>query len=150
MSSRSPRLASPADGATVQEFVRRAFAHYVPRLGMRPRPMDEDYGELASRGEVWVAGDPLIGALVLQEGGDHLWVDVIAVDPGQQGRGLGRELMAFAEKETRRRGNDEVRLLTNSLMTENVAFYARLGYEEYDRRDEYGTTRVYLRKRLVS
>ena len=110
--------------------------------------MDEDYGELSRRGELWVAGEPIVGALVIQDAEDHLWVDVVAVDPSWQGRGLGRRLMAFAEAEAGRRGHAQVRLLTNELMSENRAFYAALGYEQYDLRGEYGTSRVYLRKTL--
>jgi hypothetical protein len=33
-------------------------------------------------------------------------------------------------------------------MTENFGFYARFGFEEYDRRSEHGYSRVYFRKRL--
>lgn len=144
----SPRLALPAEGEAVQELVRRSFAHYVPRIGSRPRPMDEDYAQVAARGELWVVGEPIVAALVLQDGDGHLWVDAIAIDPGRQGVGLGRSLMGFAEDEARRRAHPEVRLLTNSLMTENLAFYAGLGYVEYERRDVGGTTLVYLRKPL--
>ena len=147
-SEASPRLASPDDAAAAQELVRRAFADYVPRIGSRPRPMDEDYAALALRGELWVRGEPLDGVLVLQDAADHLWVDVVAVDPERHGTGLGGELMRFAEAEASRRGYEEVRLLTNELMHENRAFYAYLGYEEYDLRAQHGTSLVYLRKRL--
>ena len=148
MSSPSPRLASPEDGDAVVALVRRAFEHYVPRIGSRPRPMDEDYAELARKGELWIVGDPIAAALVLQDADDHLWLDVIAVDPASQGEGLGRELMAFAEQEAVRRGHPEVRLLTNEHMHENLAFYAELAYSEYDRRDAGESFLVYLRKRL--
>jgi hypothetical protein len=37
---------------------------------------------------------------------------------------------------------------THELMVENQAIYARLGYEETDRRVEDGFARVFLRKRL--
>jgi hypothetical protein len=33
-------------------------------------------------------------------------------------------------------------------MTENRAWYARLGYVEFDRRTEHGFSRVFLRKSL--
>lgn len=148
MSSPGLRPASPDDGAAVQALVRRAFAHYVPRIGARPRPMDEDYAELARRGELWVTGDPVLGALVLQDGPEHLWVDVIAVEPDRQGGGVGRDLMRFAEDEAARRGHAEVRLLTHELMRENRAYYGRLGYEQHDVRGEPGDSLVYMRKQL--
>ena len=110
--------------------------------------MDDDYAETARRGELWVTGEPIDGVLVLKEVDDHLWVDVVAVEPVRQGARLGTELMRFAEEEARRRGHAEVRLLTNERMNENRAFYAALGYQEYDVRSEHGTALVYLRKRL--
>ncbi|HEX2128245.1 MAG TPA: GNAT family N-acetyltransferase [Solirubrobacterales bacterium] len=146
--SSEPRLASPGEGATVLDLVRRAFEHYVPRIGSRPRPMDEDYGEFARRGELWVLGDPIAAALVLQDADDHLWLDVVAVEPSHQGAGLGGKLLRFAEEEATRRGHSEVRLLTHELMSENRAIYGEIGYEEYDRRGEPGDSLVFLRKRL--
>ncbi|MFL5871206.1 MAG: GNAT family N-acetyltransferase [Solirubrobacterales bacterium] len=140
------RRAGAADGDEVTGVVERAFAHYVPRIGGRPAPMDEDYDQLCARGEVYVSGDPIRGVLVLRDGGDHLFVDVVAVDPPAQGSGIGGELMGFAELEAVRLGRPELRLLTNERMTENLAFYAHLCYEEYERRTEHGYRRVYLRK----
>jgi GNAT superfamily N-acetyltransferase len=142
------RLASPEDALAARDLVRRAFAHYVPRIGSRPRPMDEDYTELAARGELWVSGEPIEGVLVLQDADDHLWVDVVAVDPELHGTGLGGTLMGFAEQEAVRREREEVRLLTHELMHENRAFYAYRGYEEYERRPIDGGSLVYLRKLL--
>jgi hypothetical protein len=39
-----------------------------------------------------------------------------------------------------------VELYTNALMTENLRYYPRLGYVEYDQRRENGFDRVYFRK----
>ncbi len=143
------RRAGPQEGPAVLDLVRRAFDHYVARIGSRPRPMDEDYAAAAERGEVWVVGEPIAGALVLQDADDHLWLDVIAVDPGRQGEGIGGRLMAFAEDEARRRGHPSVRMLTHERMHENRALYAKLGYEEYESRGVDGDSLVYLRKPLA-
>ena len=45
----------------------------------------------------------------------------MAVAPGHQGRGLGRELMTFAEGKAAAYGLPEVRLNTNEKMHENLA-----------------------------
>jgi GNAT superfamily N-acetyltransferase len=140
------RRAGSSDGAEVTGVVQRAFSVYVERIGRRPAPMDEDYEQLSARGDVWVSGEPINAVLVLREEPDCLFVDVIAVDPPAQGTGLGGDLMDFAEREAAERGRGELRLLTNERMTENLAFYAHLGHEEYERRTEYGYRRVYLRK----
>ena len=66
-----------------------------------------------------------------------------------QGEGIGRDLLAFAEDEARRRGCAELRLLTNERMARNIALYARLGYVETDRREDEGFRRVFMAKRLA-
>jgi len=142
------RAAGPSDVEAVSDVVERAFAHYVPRIGRRPAPMNTDYAERIARGDVHVVGDPVAGVLVLGTRGDRVEIDLIAVEPGSQGAGLGRELMAFAEQDATRHGFGELRAEIHERMTENLGFYARFGYEEYDRRSEHGYAAVYFRKRL--
>ena len=57
-------------------------------------------------------------------------VENVAVLPGSQGSGLGVRPPATAEDLTIANGLSEVRLYTNEVMTENLAFYARRGYRE--------------------
>ena len=47
-----------------------------------------------------------------------------------------------------RKGFTAIELYTHELMTENIALYRRLGYEEFARRAEKGYKRVYMRKAL--
>ena len=70
-------------------------------------------------------------------------IENIAVDPGLQGRGVGRELMGFAEEFARERGLPEIRLYTHRLMSENLAIYDHLGYRG-DRRARRGGLRAHL------
>ncbi len=79
---------------------------------------------------------------------DHLLLDNIAIAPKYQGRGHGKRLVAFAEQECARRGFAELRLYTNVVMTENVALYTHLGFEETHRGEEAGYSRVYMRKQI--
>jgi GNAT superfamily N-acetyltransferase len=143
------RAATPEHTDEVRALVERAYAHYVPRIGMRPGPMEADYDELVEAGAVFVHGDPdIAGIIVLRDAADHLLIENVAVDPARQGAGLGRTLLDFAEQEARRRGFSEMRLFTHELMTENLVMYARLGWEEYERRPEDGFSLVYFRKRI--
>ena len=93
-------------------------------------------------------GGEVLGVLVMRPAEDHLFVDNVGVAPGHQGRGLGRELVAFAEARARRDGLPEVRLYTNEKMHENLTVYARLGFEETGRRLDGVYHRVFMRKRL--
>ena len=147
---REMRAARPEDDAAVGDLVRAAYSKYVGRMGKEPAPMLEDYAALIRAGEVWVLaeGGEVLGVLVMRPADDHLFVDNVAVAPGHQGRGLGRELVAFAEERAEREGLPEVRLYTNEKMHENLAVYARLGFEETERKIDGGYRRVFMRKRL--
>ena len=150
MADRSIRPAERGDAAVVRDLVRMAYSKYVERIGKEPAPMLEDYDALIRAGEVWVwdEGGEVLGVLVMRPADDHLFVDNVAVAPGHQGKGLGRELLAFAEERAEREGLPEVRLYTNEKMHENLAVYARLGFEETERKIDGGYRRVFMRKRL--
>ena len=144
------RLAVPADAAGVRSCVVAAFEHYVERIGKPPAPMLLDFeAEIGAR-HVWVVVDEgvVVGALVQYETDLGFYVDTVAARPSSQGKGVGRALLVFAEQEARRRGYHSIYLCTNSKMTENQAFYPRIGYVEYERKNEAGFDRVFYRKAL--
>jgi N-acetylglutamate synthase-like GNAT family acetyltransferase len=145
------RQAEAADVAAIQACVRDAYAPYVARIGREPAPMTADYAELVARNEVWVATerDTVVGVLVLRPQTASLLLENVAVMPARQGRGIGRALMAFAERHARDLGLHEVTLYTNERMTENLRFYPARGYTEIDRRFEDGFHRVFFRKSLA-
>jgi ribosomal protein S18 acetylase RimI-like enzyme len=131
--------------------VLEAYALYVPRIGREPAPMTADYAALIGAGEVWVAEEAgrVAGVLVLRPLPDSLFLENVAVLPDRQGRGIGRALIAFAERHARGLGLPAVTLYTNERMTENLLLYPRLGYVETGRRTEEGFARVYFRKPLA-
>lgn len=77
-----------------------------------------------------------------------MFVENIAVDPRFQEQGLGQALMAFVEQKARKEHLHEIHLYTNELMTENLRFYEKCGFEEEGRRLEEGYHRVFLLKKL--
>jgi GNAT superfamily N-acetyltransferase len=146
------RPATGDDVETIRALVERAYSRWVPRIGLRPAPMDVDYAALVAEGDVFVLGEPdVVAVLVLRpaEGG-ALMVDNVAVDPDSQGQGLGPTLLEFAERQARDRGVGELRLYTHELMTENIALYERLGWVEYDRLVSRGFARVFMRKQVTA
>jgi ribosomal protein S18 acetylase RimI-like enzyme len=149
--SESPtiRPARPDEADAVRQLVQNAYAHYVPRLGLRPGPMDDDYARRIAAGQVWVvdAGDAIAGIVVLEEQPDALLLDNVAVAPAARSRGIGRALIAFAEREAMCRGFSVLRLYTHERMVENIALYQRLGFVETDRVQEKGFARLYMEKR---
>lgn len=142
------RRAVPADANAVAALVQLAYEHYVERIGVTPAPMLDDYARVIGEHEAWVLeeDESLVAALVLVPMSDHLFVDNVAVHPACQGRGIGRALLDLAEGRARELGVSELRLYTNALMTDNVALYGRLGWEETERRRDGDYDRVFMRK----
>jgi ribosomal protein S18 acetylase RimI-like enzyme len=147
-----PRRALAGDAAALAVLAERAYAAYVPRIGLRPAPMDANYGHAVAHDEVWVVdgdADGLAGVLVLQQRADHLMIDNVAVDPAYQGRGIGRDLLDLAERRADELGLPAIELFTHSLMTENQQIYERRGYRRTAQVDEEGFNRFYYRKDLT-
>jgi len=86
--------------------------------------------------------------LVLAETSDGFLLENVAVVPSRQGEGIGSALLALGEQEARARGHTSLHLYTNEKMSENIARYVKAGYVEYERRQEVGFCRVFLRKEL--
>ena len=124
------RRAGPADAAAVRDLTRAAYAKWVPLIGREPRPMTADY-DLAVREhrvDLLSLGGALAALVETIPGPDHLLVENVAVAPAFQGRGLGRTLLAHAERLAAAAGLPEIRLYTNARFAENIALYRRLGY----------------------
>jgi ribosomal protein S18 acetylase RimI-like enzyme len=144
------RLADETDLSAIVACVDAAYGKYVGRMGRKPAPMLADYRALIARRVVYVLTESttrdLLGLIVLWPTDRAMFVENVAVHPRHQGEGLGSRLMSFAEEQATASDLPEVRLYTNQVMTENLAFYARLGFEETNRRVDQGYTRVFLRK----
>jgi len=140
-----------ADSAAIAACVRAAYATYLAHMDPEPAPLRAKYATLIAEGVVYtlVADGDIRGVLVMMPRADDLFVENVAVDPAFQGRGFGRQLMAFAERAARVARLGAIRLYTNEVMTENLKFYRRLGFVEEARRMEDGYSRVFLGRDLA-
>jgi len=144
------RKASPQDAAVVAEITDSAYGIYVPLLGRKPQPMTADHRQMIIENDVWLLeeeGHPL-GVLELVHEASCLLIYSVAVRPGHQRRGLGRQLMAWAERQAAQAALPRLRLYTNALMTANIALYARLGYQETEREPYLGSTLVHMAREV--
>lgn len=134
----------------ITALVGAAYSIYVPRIGRTPAPVGADYATLVEAGDVWVGsvGEQTVGVLVIRARAGVLELENVAVDPAHQGRGHGRALIAFAERQAHALGLAAVELYTNEAMVENLELYPRLGFVETERRVEDGYRRVFFRKSL--
>ena len=144
------RPASSSDLAAITRIVTGAYTKFIARMGKPPGPMLDDYAAHIRNHTAWVieCDCTVAGLIVLLPEDDHLLLDNVAVDPMRHRRGLGRALMQFAEQEASRRGYGELRLYTHLTMTENLAMYPALGWQETGRGDQAGYQRVFFSKTI--
>jgi len=141
----------PSDVGAILNLVRESYGQYVAAEGSKPAPMTADYAHQITEAKVWVATreDAVVGLLVLENMGDHLLLENVAVAAPCRGIGIGRQLLEFAEVRARGLGLGEIRLYTGRVMTQNLHYYPRHGYVETHRSLEDGHHRVYFTKVLA-
>src|SRR5262249_35444135 len=142
--------ATAEDVAAVTAMQRAAYAKNRPLLGVEPMPLLADYTKILAEYETWLHEGPsgLEGVLILQPRKDDLLIWSIATAPQLHGRGLGRQLLDFAEERTRAHGRSVIRLYTGEPLTHNIAWYERHGFA-HERLEDMGDRRaVHMVKRL--
>jgi ribosomal protein S18 acetylase RimI-like enzyme len=146
------RRAVASDVPAIRALTRLAYAKWVPVAGREPLPMRADY-DVAVRDhriDLLYKDGELAALIETVAETDHLLIENVAVSPAFQGQGLGRALMAHADRLAAVSGYAEMRLYTNKLFAANVALYQRLGYQ-IDREEALnGGTAVHMSKRLAS
>lgn len=144
------RRAAPADAAKVRGLVRQAYAKWVPIMGREPLPMLADYDLAVREHEIDLAyvGGVLAALIEIIVHPDHLFIENLAVDPGHQGRGLGKFLLAHVEARAQVLAVPELRLLTAQKMAGNAAFYQSVGFQ-IDRTEPFkGGFTIYMSKKV--
>jgi ribosomal protein S18 acetylase RimI-like enzyme len=129
------RRAGAGDAAAIRSLTRDVYAKWIPSIGREPRPMVADYD--AAVRQHWIElheeDGELLALIEMVPAADHLWIQNIAVSVSQQGNGLGRALLAHAEKIAQTMGLEEIRLNTNAAFAANLAFYRHMGFSETGR-----------------
>lgn len=150
MSNVPLRPAVPEDLPAIDALVQAAYGGWVEVIGAVPGPMRDDYGPAIADGVVQVAedADGICAMLILRPRADALLLENVAVAPRAQGQGLGRHLIAEAERMARAEGLARVILYTHARMASNIALYARAGFVVLEERHEHGLDRVYMEKHL--
>jgi ribosomal protein S18 acetylase RimI-like enzyme len=115
-------------------FTRQEVGWAMELVDLATGPGRSEYdAHAAVDGAGIVQGYVLLGPTPMAEGVfDLYW---IAVDPSQQGHGLGQMLLRFVEDEVRRRNGRMLLIETSSKRSyaPTVRFYQRAGYREISR-----------------
>ena len=74
----------------------------------------------------------LVGTAMVGYDGHLFWINYLAVHPARRTQGIGRALMARAERELTSLGCPKLNLQVRSSNGQVLAFYARLGYLQDD------------------
>jgi ribosomal protein S18 acetylase RimI-like enzyme len=96
-------------------------------------PRKDIVRKLAVQRELFMVGEldgALVAAMMVGYEGHRGWVNYLAVEPEIQGRGLGRQMMAEAERRLAALGCPKVQLQVRQGNDAALAFYRALGYTE--------------------
>jgi GNAT superfamily N-acetyltransferase len=83
------------------------------------------------------ADGQLVGAATMQWRGDPCEIMELAIAPEHQGRGLGKQLVAWLLDEARRRGKGNLLVGTANSSISNIAFYQKCGLRMDHVRKDY-------------
>jgi ribosomal protein S18 acetylase RimI-like enzyme len=151
-----PYRARPAiddDVPSIRTVVRAAYQRYVPLMHREPAPMNADHAAQVRAGNVTVVDDDqssIIGVMIAWIDGDSMYVDNLSVHPTAQGVGIGGALLRIAGDHGSANGCRRIWLYTNAVMSDNVGFYERWGFREFDRRRHEGFDRIFFERSLPS
>jgi ribosomal protein S18 acetylase RimI-like enzyme len=147
------RRAGPSDADAVRSLTREAYAQWVPLIGREPMPMRADYAKAVREREIDLAYEDgeLVALIEMIVHPDQLYIENIAVSPRHQRKGLGRLLLAHAERKARAAGLPRLGLLTNQAFESNVRLYQSVGFR-IDRTEPFsgGGVTVHMSRDLAA
>lgn len=141
------REAVVEDSDKLKQIMESAYSVYKERMGgNKLPPLEVDYKDEIINYPVWVVemGKEIVGGIILMFESEYCQIANVGVDTYYQGHGIGKGLLEFAESIAKEKNYSIVKLATHVLFTENLTYYRKLGWTEYNR-DE---TRIYMEKSL--
>jgi len=131
------RLATAADRPHLIPLINAAFS--IEKFLEGTRTDDERLSDAMQKGEILIAENAegrLLGSIYMERRDPRRgYLGMLAVDPAQQGRGLGRRLMTAAENRFRAEGMESVEIIVLNMRPELPPLYQKFGYVEVGRED---------------
>ncbi len=124
------RIAKASDLLALIPLINRAFSIETFLDGTRTD--EEHLSAIMRKGDVLVAecDEQAVACVYVVLRGERAYFGMLAVDPGQQGKGLGRLMTTAAEQYGRKRACKHMDISVLSLRPELLPFYRNLGYSE--------------------
>jgi ribosomal protein S18 acetylase RimI-like enzyme len=130
------RIATADDARTLAAIINRAFiVEAFFKIGDRTSP--EIVAALMRAGGSFLIaeeGGRAIGCVFVKTKGATGYFGMLSVEPGQQGKGLGRMLIDASEAHLRDRGCSKIEIEVVNLREELPPFYEKFGYRKTEER----------------
>lgn len=137
------------DAATISDLVNSAYRGDSSRQGWTTeadlldgtRTDAAAIEEIIQRPETMVLKyqeeDKILGCVELHRRGDKLYLGMLTVQPGLQGKGIGKELLKAAEQEALKQHCHAIFMTVISIRHELIAWYVRHGYKDTGERKPF-------------
>ncbi len=125
------RVATMDDRTAMMPAINQAFA--IEEFLEGTRTDETRLAEMMQSGEFLIAQNAsgkIIASVYVEIKGERGYLGMLAVNPTEQGRGLGRVMVDTVEDYCRDKGCSGVDLVVISLRTDLPPFYSKLGYAE--------------------
>jgi len=144
-------IAQPSDAPAITALLNSAYRGESSRQGWtteagliagETRTTPEQVAALISREQDSVflllkETDQLLGCVNLQVHGHRVYFGMFSVQPGEQGRGLGKKLLRAAEEYARQKGCKAIYMSVITRRTELINWYIRHGYQDTGERKPF-------------
>lgn len=121
--------------AVFEEADRAALKALWARAGLLVNELNDpdqdiDFARKSGHGEILVGylDEQLVASVMVGHDGHRGWIYYMAVEPGRQGGGLGREILRAGEAWLAERGAPKSMLMVRDTNTAVVGYYQRCGY----------------------
>jgi ribosomal-protein-alanine N-acetyltransferase len=131
MTPRAPalRLATQEDAAQIASMARDLIEHGLGWSWTRAR-VTRNIRHTESTTLVACSGTQLVGFAMMYFGDDHAHLNLLAVRPAWQRRGVGRRLLDWLEESARVAGISAIHLEVRASNATGRRFYRALGFQE--------------------